>query len=76
MSTIPVLASKTGRVSEQNPRLILKQLIIALAVNVRYCWYFSIDWLSGPPMADRKRIKCQTIGAKQWLRALDMCLGL
>jgi hypothetical protein len=50
MSTIPVLASKTDRVSGQNPRLILKQLIIASAVNVRYCWYFSIDWLSGPPM--------------------------
>jgi hypothetical protein len=76
MSTIPVLASKTDRVSAQNPRLILKQLIIASAVNVWYCWYFSIDWLSGPPMADRKRIKCQIIRAKQQLRALDMCLGL
>ena len=76
MSTIPVLASKTDRVSGQNPRLILKQLIIASAVNVRYCWYFSIDWLSGPPMADRERIKCQALRAKQQLRALDMCLGL
>jgi hypothetical protein len=76
MSTILVLASKTGRVSDQNPWLILKQLIIASAVNVRYCWYFSTDWLSGPPMADRERIKYQAIRAKQQLRALDMCLGL
>jgi hypothetical protein len=76
MSTIPVLAGKTGGVSNQNPWLILKQLIIALAVKARYCWYFSTDWLSGPPMTDRERIKCQVIRAKQQLRALDMCLGL
>jgi hypothetical protein len=76
MSTIPVLTSKTGGVSDQNPWLILKQLIIASAVNVWYCWYFSIDWLSGPPMTDRERIKCQAIRAKQQLQALEMCLGL
>jgi hypothetical protein len=76
MSTIPVLTSKTGGVSNQNPRLILKQLIIALAVNVWYCWYFSIDWLSGPPMTDRERIKCQAIRAKLHVQALEMCLGL
>ena len=33
--TIPVLVSKTGRVSDQNPWLILKQLIIASAVVER-----------------------------------------
>jgi hypothetical protein len=76
MSTTPVLASKTGRISDQNPWLILKQLIISSAVNVRYCWSFSTDWLSGPPMTDRERIKYQAIRAKQQLRALDMCLGL
>jgi hypothetical protein len=76
MFTIPVLASKTSRISDQNPWLILKQLIIASAVNVRYCWYFSTDWLSGPPMTDRDRIKCQAIRAKQQLHALEMCLGV
>jgi hypothetical protein len=68
--------SKAGRFSYQNPWLILKQLVIASAVNVWYCWYFSTDWLSGLSMTDRECIKCQAIRARQQLQALDMCLGL
>ena len=76
MSTTPVLDGETGRVSDQNSWLILKQLIIASAVNARYCWYFSTDWLSGPPMTERERIKYQAIRAKHQLRAMYMCLAL
>jgi hypothetical protein len=60
----------------QNLRLTLRHLMIALAVNAQYWWYSSTYWLSGPPMTERDRIKCQAVRAREELRVLDMCLAL
>jgi hypothetical protein len=82
MTIIPISHGKTHRISlhdsfgSQNPWLALRQLIIALAVNVQYCWYSSTDWLSGPAMTERDRIRCQAVRAREELRVLNMCLAL
>ena len=60
----------------QNPWLALKQPMGALAVNAQYWWYSSTDWLSGPPMTDRDRIKYQVARARRELRALEKYLAL
>jgi hypothetical protein len=82
MAIIPVSHGTTHKIrlphsfSSQNPWLALRQLIIALAANPQYWWYFSIDWLSGPPMTERDRVRCQVMRAMSELRALNMLLAL
>ena len=60
----------------QNPWLALRQPMGALAVNAQYWWYSSTDWLRGPPMTDRDRIKYQVARARRELRALEKYLAL
>ena len=82
MAIITVSSGKTHRIAlhdsftSQNPWLTLRQQMVALAVNAQYWWYSSTDWLSGPPMTERDRIRCQAVRAREELRVLDMCLAL
>ena len=82
MSIITVLSSNTYMIilndsfTSQNLWLTLRQLMIALAVNAQYWWYSFTDWLSGPPMTERDRIRCQAVRAREELRVLDMRLAL
>jgi hypothetical protein len=82
MTIITVSGGKTHRISlhnsfsSQNPGLTLRQLMIALAVNAQSWWYSSTDWLSGPPMTERDRIRCQAGRARRELRVLNTLLAL
>jgi hypothetical protein len=82
VAIIPLSHGKTHKISlhnsfsSQNPWLALRQLIIALAANTQYWWYSSTDWLSGPPMTERDRIRCQAMRARRELQVLNMLLAL